>query len=92
MGKTTFNTSLYLNKTTDAFQFARENQAICKWNSYHTFQLATMATTNIERVEFTLNYSPYKWWKLNGISISLEMKLKEILFMKLNNDTITKTF
>lgn len=65
--KLTFNTSLYLNKTTDAFQFARRDSGDIV-NGIPVI-ISTPFNLGIEYragFEFTLNYSPYKWWKLNG--------------------------
>lgn len=63
----TFNTSMYLNKTTDAFQFIRRE------NGDFVGELPVIVSTPINLAteyrfgfEFTLNYSPYKWWKLNS--------------------------
>ncbi len=65
--KLTFNTSLYVNKTTDVFQLVRRETG--------TFESGVpviitspinLATEYRSGFEFTLNYSPYKWWKLNG--------------------------
>ncbi len=65
--KLTFNTSLYVNKTTDVFQQVRRETG--------TFESGVpviitspinLATEYRSGFEFTLNYSPYKWWKLNG--------------------------
>jgi outer membrane receptor protein involved in Fe transport len=65
--KLTFNTSLYGNKTTDSFQWVRRP------NGELQNDIPVIITTPINlateyRVgfEFTLNYSPYKWWKLNS--------------------------
>jgi outer membrane receptor protein involved in Fe transport len=65
--KLTFNTSLYVNKTTDVFQLVRQ-----KTNRADN-GIPIIITTPINLAyeyrtgfEFTLNYSPYKWWKLNG--------------------------
>lgn len=58
---------MYGNKTIGVFQFVRKESG--------TFEngVAVIITTPINLsteyragFEFTLNYSPYKWWKLNG--------------------------
>ena len=65
--KLTFNTSLYVNKTTDAFQFARrESGAFVNGTPVIISSPINLATEYRTGFEFTLNYSPYKWWKLNG--------------------------
>lgn len=90
--KVTFNTSMYLNQTTDAFQFIRresgfytttlvdggpdivdpQGQVIEVVDGPDTV-VPVMLTTPINLAteyrfgfEFTLNYSPYKWWRLNS--------------------------
>ena len=67
-GKVTLSTSLYVNKTTDVFQFVRKESGIILDNGIPLIistpiNLATEYRTGFE---FTLNYSPYKWWKLNS--------------------------
>jgi outer membrane receptor protein involved in Fe transport len=65
--KLTFNTSLYVNKTTDAFQFARrESGDFVNGIPITLSSPINLATEYRTGFEFTLNYSPYKWWKLNG--------------------------
>lgn len=65
--KLTFNTSLYVNKTSDSFQFARrESGAFVNGTPVLISSPINIATEYRTGFEFTLNYSPYKWWKLNG--------------------------
>jgi outer membrane receptor for ferrienterochelin and colicins len=65
--KLTFNTSLYVNKTTDVFQFVRrETGAFENGVPVIITSPINLATEYRSGFEFTLNYSPYKWWKLNG--------------------------
>jgi outer membrane receptor for ferrienterochelin and colicins len=65
--KLTFNTSLYVNKTTDVFQFARrESGDFVNGTPVIISSPINLATEYRAGFEFTLNYSPYKWWKLNG--------------------------
>ena len=65
--KLTFNTSLYVNKTTDVFQFARrESGVFVNGTPVIISSPINLATEYRTGFEFTLNYSPYKWWKLNG--------------------------
>ncbi|MES2748147.1 MAG: outer membrane beta-barrel family protein [Bacteroidota bacterium] len=65
--KLTFNTSLYVNKTTGSFQFVR-NPTGEVINGVDVIQSTSVnvATEYRTGFEFTLNYSPYKWWKLNS--------------------------
>jgi hypothetical protein len=65
--KLTFNTSMYLNRTTDVFQFVRRESGAFIENIPVTIASPiNLATEYRFGYEFTLNYSPYKWWKLNG--------------------------
>ncbi|WP_291101853.1 MULTISPECIES: TonB-dependent receptor domain-containing protein [unclassified Flavobacterium] len=65
--KLTFNTSMYLNKTTDSFQFIRrENGDFVNGTPVILSTPINLATEFRYGFEFTLNYSPYKWWKLNS--------------------------
>lgn len=65
--KLTFNTSMYLNKTTDSFQFIRrENGDFVNGTPVILSTPINLATEYRFGFEFTLNYSPYKWWKLNS--------------------------
>jgi outer membrane receptor for ferrienterochelin and colicins len=65
--KVTFNTSLYVNKTTDSFQFIRipTGETV---NDVQVIQATpiNLATEYRGGFEFTINYTPYKWWKLNS--------------------------
>ncbi len=65
--KLTFNTSLYLNKTTDVFQYVRREAGTFE-SGIPVIILSpiNLATEYRSGFEFTLNYTPYKWWKLNG--------------------------
>jgi outer membrane receptor protein involved in Fe transport len=64
--KLTLSTSTYVNKTTNSFQFIRRESG--EFVNGVPVILSTpinLATELIYGFEFTLNYSPYKWWKLN---------------------------
>ena len=65
--KLTLNTSLYVNQTTDVFQFVRREAGTFE-NGIPVIISSpiNLATEYRSGFEFTLNYSPYKWWKLNG--------------------------
>lgn len=65
--KVTFNTSLYVNKTTDSFQFIRTPTGETV-NDVQVIQATpiNLATEYRGGFEFTINYTPYKWWKLNS--------------------------
>lgn len=65
--KLTFNTSLYGNKTTDVFQQVRiQTGTLPDDTAVITTMPINLATEYRGGFEFTLNYSPYKWWRLNS--------------------------
>lgn len=65
--KVTLSTSLYVNKTTDAFQFVRgETGTFINGVPIIKSSPINLATEYRAGFEFTLNYNPYKWWKLNS--------------------------
>lgn len=65
--KLTLSTSLYANKTKDAFQFVRRPSGETV-NGIPVIEASpiNLGTELRSGFEFTLNYSPYKWWKLNS--------------------------
>ena len=62
----TFNTSLYANKTNDVFQYVRNESGEENGVPIIIITPINLSTEYRAGFEFTLNYSPYKWWKLNG--------------------------
>ena len=65
--KLTFSTSAYINVTNDSFQFIR------KESGQFVGGVPVIISTPINLAkeyragfEFNLNYTPYKWWRLNG--------------------------
>lgn len=73
--KLTVTTSAYFNKTTNVFQFIRRpnGQVVTSVVNGQTVTTPVILTTPINLsnenrfgFEFTLNYSPIKWWKLNS--------------------------
>jgi outer membrane receptor protein involved in Fe transport len=65
--KLTFNTSMYANTTTDSFQFIRrESGDFVNGTPVILSTPINLATEYRFGFEFTLNYSPFKWWKLNS--------------------------
>jgi outer membrane receptor protein involved in Fe transport len=60
------STSLYTNKTTDAFVFARrESGDYVDGIPVIVSGPINLATELRTGFEFNLNYTPYKWWRLN---------------------------
>ncbi len=75
INKITLTSSVYYNYTKDVFQFIRRpngNSVSTTFNGVTTVTpviLSTpvnLASENRFGFEFTLNYAPYKWWKLNS--------------------------
>ncbi|WP_298223053.1 outer membrane beta-barrel family protein [Flavobacterium sp.] len=65
--KVTLSTSLYINNTKNSFQVIRKERGD-KINDIPVIVNTpfNLATDNKLGFEFTLNFTPYKWWKLNG--------------------------
>lgn len=65
--KLTFNTSAYINVTNDSFQFIRKESGLFV-NGVPVILSTPINLAKEYRAgfEFNLNYSPYKWWRLNG--------------------------
>ena len=65
--KLTLSTSAYINKTTDSFQFVRSPSG----EFVNGTPVIYSSPVNLGKetrfgFEFTLNYNPFKWWKLNS--------------------------
>ena len=92
--KLTFNTSLYVNKTTDVFQFARrESGAFVNGTPILISSPINLATEYRTGFEFTLNYSPYKWWKLNGnFNFFRNETQGDFSYTDFNNNVIVQDF
>ncbi|HEX9151702.1 MAG TPA: TonB-dependent receptor [Flavobacterium sp.] len=92
--KLTFNTSLYVNKTTDVFQFARrESGDFVNGTPIIISSPINLATEYRTGFEFTLNYSPYKWWKLNGnFNFFRNVTQGDYVYTDFNNNEITQNF
>ena len=64
--KVTFNTSAYVNITDDSFQFIRrESGVFVEGVPVIESTPINLATEIRAGFEFNVNYSPFKWWKLN---------------------------
>lgn len=65
--KVTLSTSAYYNRTKDVFQFIRRESG----NFSNGIPVILSGPINLAEetrfgFEFTLNYNPFKWWRLNG--------------------------
>lgn len=75
INKLTINSSLYYNKTKNPFQFIKRPNGEDATSIVNGQPVVTpiyistpvnLAFDNRVGVEFNINYSPYKWWRLNG--------------------------
>lgn len=92
--KLTFNTSMYVNKTTDVFQFVRRETGTFE-NGVPVIITSpiNLATEYRSGFEFTLNYSPYKWWKLNGNFNFFYIKTDgDYTYIDFNNNPVFQDF
>ncbi|WP_269684915.1 TonB-dependent receptor domain-containing protein [Flavobacterium lacustre] len=92
--KLTFNTSLYVNKTTDVFQMARrESGEFVNGTPIIITSPINVATEYRTGFEFTLNYSPYKWWKVNGnFNFFRNETQGDFTYINFNDNEVTQNF
>nr|WP_314864461.1 outer membrane beta-barrel family protein [uncultured Flavobacterium sp.] len=92
--KLTLSTSLYYNKTTDVFQFARrESGSFVNGTPIIITSPINIATEFRTGFEFTLNYSPYKWWKLNTNFNFFQSETEgDFVYTNFNNIVVTQNF
>ncbi|WP_410880662.1 TonB-dependent receptor domain-containing protein [Myroides sp. DW712] len=63
----TLNASAYYNKTDDTFQFVRRIAGeTADGTPISISSPINLATEHRYGLDITLNYTPFKWWKLNG--------------------------
>jgi outer membrane receptor protein involved in Fe transport len=92
--KITFNTSMYVNKTTNSFQFIRrESGDFVNGTPVILSTPINLATEYRYGFEFTLNYSPYKWWKLNSNFNFYKVQTQgDFSYTNTQNVTVTQNF
>jgi outer membrane receptor protein involved in Fe transport len=92
--KLTFNTSAYINKTSDSFQFIRkESGNFVNGTPEILSTFINLETENRLGFEFTINYSPYKWIKLNSNFNFFQVEtLGDYVYSNSQNSIITKNF
>jgi outer membrane receptor for ferrienterochelin and colicins len=94
----TFNTSVYTNRTTDSFQFVRkETGSFVDIAGIATPVIVStpinLATETRYGFEFTLNYSPYKWLKLNSNFNFFQVNTRgTYTYTNFNNQLISQNF
>lgn len=92
--KVTFSSSVYVNRTTDVFLFVRLE------SGEFVNGIPVIITTPInvaEEVrtgfEFNLNFSPYKWWKLNtNFNFFNATTDGDYTYTNFNNQVVTQNF
>lgn len=92
--KLTFNTSMYFNSTSGSMQFVRRP------NGDFQDGVPVIITSPINLAkeyrsgfEFTLNYSPYKWWKLNSnFNFFYNETDGDFSYIDANNDVVFQNF
>lgn len=101
--KLTLSTSMYLNRTTDSFQFIRRESGDFVTTPVDGGQdiltpvlLTTPINLGLEYrfgFEFTTNYSPFKWWRLNtNFNLFRNETQGDYTFTNSQNETITQNF
>jgi len=92
--KLTFNTSAYINVTNDSFQFIRKESGL------FVDGVPVILSTPINLAkeyragfEFNLNYSPYKWWRLNGNFNAFRVETQgDYSYVDFTGNTIVQNF
>ena len=100
--KLTFNTSLYINKTNESVQFIRtESGDFVSTDSEGSGILTpviittpiNLATSFRYGFEFSLNYTPYKWWRVNtNFNLYGNDTRGDYTYTDFNGDEITQNF
>ena len=96
--KLTLSTSLYGSRTTDAFQFVRrESGLFVDLAGIPTPVIISgpinLATENRYGFEFTANYTPFKWWRLNSNFNFFQANTRgDYVYTNFNNVTVIQNF
>ncbi len=100
--KLTLSTSMYLNKTTDSFQFIRKESGtfVTVTTGDESYDVPVILTTPINLAteyrfgfEFTLNYTPFKWWKLNSnFNLFRNQTEGDYSYVDFNGVTVSENF
>lgn len=90
--KFTLSTSMYLNHTTDAVQFVRYVEEINGIDVLITSPV-NLGVRDRFGFDFTLNYNPYRWWRLNGSFNLYRNETKgDYTYYDLNNNLVRENF
>lgn len=95
IGKITFSSSVYYNYTKNSTQFVRFVEGVNPDN----IPITTTSFVNIGEekrsgLEFTINYTPFKWWRLNSNFNLFKAETKgdfTYTYFDINNVSITKS-
>jgi outer membrane receptor for ferrienterochelin and colicins len=100
--KLTLSTSAYFNKTSDSFQFIRRESGDFVTSFINGIEVNTpvilstpinLATEYRYGFEFTLNYTPFKWWKLNSNFNFFQSDTRgDYSYVNSQNEVITQNF
>lgn len=92
--KITLSTSAYVNQTSNVFQFVRrESGAFVDGIPVIVSSPINLATEQRAGFEFTLNYTPYKWWRLNSNFNFYRIENKgNYVYTNFNNDVVVQNF
>lgn len=90
----TLNASAYYNKSDDTFQVVKRIVGTTDNGTPITVSSPiNLATEQRYGFEFTLNYTPYKWWKLNGNFNFFRSEVKgDYTFIENNGNAISENF
>lgn len=95
LGKLTLSTSAYYNYTKNSFQMVRFVEGLNPDGvPITTSSFVNIGQENRTGFEFTLNYTPYKWWKLNSNFNAFRVQTKGDFFYSYydaSNNLIEKT-
>lgn len=88
------STSIYTNKTNDVFQFTRrESGSVINGVPVIIASPFNLSAEYRTGFEFTINYSPFKWWKLNSNFNFFDVRSKgDLVYTNFNNQVITQNF
>ncbi len=101
--KLTLSASMYVNRTTDSFQFIRRESGDVVTTEVpggQDIDTPVLLTTPINLglqyragFEFTTNYSPYKWWRLNtNFNLYRNETQGDFTYTNTQNEVITQNF
>lgn len=92
--KLTLTSSAYINHTTNSFQFVqRESGKFVNGIPVIETTPINLATEYRGGFEFTLNYTPYKWWKLNGnVNLFRNETVGDYTYVNYLGETVVQDF